>query len=279
MMREKNNGGDGVGQRIGLLGIGAIGRDVVEYLSAPHKDREFFVLRRSDDQLDLPHVHQLRSIDDLISVRPDIVVEAAGHHALEHSVPALLRAGVPVIAASVGSLVQENGSGLMADVLKKLADDHHARLLLPAGAIGGLDYIGAVAHLPDLRIVYTSRKPPAAWHDELTKQKIDPASLKNELALFEGSVAAAAALYPRNLNVAATLALACGRPETVSVRVVVDPAARGNIHEIVCESCAGSARFEFINAPAPSNPKTSMVTALSLAHGVEEFLAGQTGRH
>jgi aspartate dehydrogenase len=61
--------------------------------------------------------------------------------------------------------------------------------------------------------------------------------------------------------------------------VVVDPAARGNIHEIVCESAAGSARFEFINAPAPSNPKTSMVTALSLAHGVEEFLAGQTGRH
>lgn len=268
-----------MGQRIGLLGIGAIGRDVVDCLAAQNKDREFFVLRRSDDPLNLPRVHQLRSIEELIAAHPDIVVEAAGHHALEHYVPALLRAGMPVVAASVGPLVQENGQGLIADVLQKVAQDHHARLILPAGAIGGLDYIGAVAHLPDLRIVYTSRKPPAAWADELAAMSIDPGSLKAEHVLLEGSVSQAAARYPRNLNVAATLALACGRIGVVSVRVVVDPAARGNTHEIFCESSAGSARFEFINAPAPSNPKTSMVTALSLAHCVEEFLAGYAGRN
>ena len=268
-----------MGQRIGLLGIGAIGRDVVDYLGARRSDLEFLVLRRSDGALDLPRVRQLHTLDEMLDARPAIVVEAAGHHALESCVPALLRAGIPVIAASVGSLVQDSSHGLMADMLKTIAQEHHARLLLPAGAIGGLDYIGSVALLPDLRIVYTSRKPPAAWADELAALKIDPASLRAEHVLFEGSVTQAAALYPRNLNVAATLALACGRISAVSVRVVVDPAARGNTHDIFCESSAGSARFEFINAPAPSNPKTSMVTALSLAHCVEDFLAGQAGRN
>ncbi len=173
--------------------------------------------------------------------------------------------------------MQETERGILSDVLTKIARASHARLLLPAGAIGGLDYIGAVSLLPDLRIVYTSRKPPEAWADELALRAIEPSSLQHELTLFEGSVAQAAALYPRNLNVAATLALACGRPEVVSVRVVVDPKALGNTHEILCESAAGSARFEFVNAPAPSNPKTSMVTALSVAHCVDEFLAARTG--
>lgn len=272
MSFTKENGADMQGWRIGLLGIGAIGRDVVQYIASKRRDSEFIVLRRSADAVDLPHVRQVGTIEDLLAARPDIVVEAAGHHAIESYVPFLLRNGVPVVAASVGSLLQETTNGVMSDILVAVAREGHARLLLPAGAIGGLDYIAAVSRLPDLRIVYTSRKPQEAWLDELARRDIDPASLKSELMLFEGSVAQAAALYPRNLNVAATLALGCGRPEIVSVRVVVDPAARGNTHEIVCESSAGYARFEFVNAPAPSNPKTSMVTALSLAYCVEDFL-------
>lgn len=261
------------GWRIGVLGFGAIGRDVVTQLGARHADAQFLVLRRSADPIDLANARQVPTIEDLVAARPDVVIEAAGHQALETCVPLLLKSGLSVIAASVGSLVQADDRGVMGDVLKAMAAPG-ARLVIPAGAIGGLDYIGAVALLPDLRIAYTSRKPPEAWADELASRGIEPASLKAELVLFEGSVIEAAARYPRNLNVAAALALAAGRSDTVSVRVVVDPAARGNTHEIACESSAGSARFEFVNAPAPANPKTSMVTALSLVHCVEQFLAG-----
>jgi aspartate dehydrogenase len=56
------------------------------------------------------------------------------------------------------------------------------------------------------------------------------------------------------------------------VRVVADPAARGNTHEIEAKSAAGEAHFRFVNAPSPDNPKTSMVTALSLAAAVRRVL-------
>jgi aspartate dehydrogenase len=261
------------GWRIGLLGFGAIGRDVLSQLGVRHADAQFVVLRRNGDSIDVPNTRQVRTIEALVATRPDVVIEAAGHQALEASVPVLLKSGISVIAASVGSLVQPDDRGVLGDVLQVMAAPG-ARLVIPAGAIGGLDYIGAVALLPDLRIAYTSRKPPEAWADELASRGLEPALLQSELVLFEGSVSEAAARYPRNLNVAATIALAAGRSDVVSVRVVVDPAARGNTHEIACESSAGSARFEFINAPAPANPKTSMVTALSLVHCVEQYLAG-----
>jgi aspartate dehydrogenase len=262
------------GWRLGLIGIGAIGRDVLHHLSARHANARFTILRRSTGADDLPsNVDEVDSVEALIAAHPDLVIEAAGHHAIEASIPRILAAGIPVVAASVGCLVQETASGTLASDLQILAAGKHARLILPAGAIGGLDYVGTVAMLPELRITYTSRKPPEAWADELARLGIDGATLAGEHVLFEGSVAEAAALYPRNLNVAATLALAAGRMDAVSVRVVVDPAARGNTHEIDCRSSAGTARFEFVNAPAPANPKTSMVTALSLVHCVEEFFA------
>lgn len=260
------------GWRIGVIGFGAIGRDVVDLLAARRSDARFIVLRRSPGPLDAPGMKSVVALDEMIAERPDVVVEAAGHHALETCVPVLLRRGISVIAASVGPLVQETETGLFWDDLVAAAQEGGARLVLPAGAIGGLDYIRAAALSPNLRIAYTSRKPPDAWRDELDKRGVDPAALRGEIVLFEGSVAEAAALYPRNLNVAATLALACGEPRRVRVRVVVDAAARGNTHEIECESAAGTARFEFVNAPAPSNPKTSMLTALSLVHCVEDFL-------
>ena len=259
--------------RIGLLGIGAIGRDVVSLIGDRRPDTEFIVLRRSGGDLGIPGARQVHDIDQMVRARPDVVIEAAGHQALETCVPALLAHGVSVIAASVGSLIQAGESGVMCETLKTIAAGTGARLVLPAGAIGGLDYISAVALLTDLRVTYTSRKPPEAWADELMRRGLDASQLDSEVILFEGSVAEAAALYPRNLNVAATIALAVGRPDVVSVRVVIDPAARGNIHEIVCESAAGLARFIFLNTPSPKNPKTSMVTALSLIHCVEEFFS------
>jgi aspartate dehydrogenase len=259
---------------IGLIGVGAIGHDVLQHLRARHPDMRFTVLRRTGGDADKSAGEKyVNTIEALTAARPDIVVEAAGHQAIATYVPALLRAGIPVVAASVGSLMSETETGWLGDDLQKLATAHQSLLILPPGAVGGLDYIASVAILPDLKIAYTSRKPPAAWADELALRGLKPADLTGALVLFEGSVAEAAALYPKNLNVAATIALAVGRADAVSVRVVVDPAARGNTHEIDCNSAAGVARFEFVNAPAASNPKTSMVTALSLVHCVEHYLA------
>lgn len=260
-------------RHIGLIGFGAIGQDVVSLMSRASAPVRVTLLRRSAGELDFAgrNVTQVASAAELLAARPALVVEAAGHAAMRDLVPQILDAGVSVVAASAGSLVQDHGGEWLYLALQKRAVATGARIIIPAGAIGGLDYLAAVAGMPDLSVLYTSRKPPGAWRDELETRAISPAAVDGEIVLFEGSVEEAARLYPKNLNVAATLALVIGDPARIGVRVVVDSRARGNTHEIDASSSAGTARFEFINAPAPANPKTSMVTALSVVRAIEDF--------
>jgi aspartate dehydrogenase len=91
--------------------------------------------------------------------------------------------------------------------------------------------------------------------------------------LFEGSARDAARSFPQNLNVAMTLALAGAGMDATKVRVLADPRARGNTHEIDIESEAGRARFVFENTPSALNPKTSALTALSIVHAVRDYFA------
>ncbi len=251
--------------RIGLIGFGAIGRALHAAL-----DAEWTVLMRPGSATVLPpDVRRVESIEALIAAQPAAVVEAAGVEAARVYLPALLDAGLAVIPASVGALADP----AFHECLQALAARSGGRIMLQGGALGGLDYLAAVAPLAETRAVYTSRKPVAAWRAELAALGVDPEALAGEHLLFEGTAADAARLYPRNLNAGLTLALALG-PERVSVRVVADPAAGGNTHEIAVSSPAGTANFRFVNAPAPDNPKTSLLTALSIAAALRPLLGG-----
>jgi aspartate dehydrogenase len=266
--------------RVGLIGLGAIGRDVVSCLSARENPPMILVLRRvsSDGEARFSHVQDVASVEALLEMQPDLVVEAAGQAALEQIGPVILDAGVSLVAASAGALVQSTGDGTLGEVLAAKAKASGARLIIPSGAIGGLDYLAAVAALPNTTVIYTSRKPPAAWRDELEQRGQWAEAQSRPTELFRGSVQEAAQLYPRNLNVAATLALVKGTCQSISVRVVVDPEAAGNTHEIEIFSAAGRARFEFINEPSPANPKTSMVTALSVVQSIDAYFTARPTR-
>ncbi len=253
---------------IGIIGFGAIGRDLATRLLG--EGHGVVVLLRPESPSRAGRPAGIRTVDDaeaLIAARPALVVEAAGQAALAEIAPLLLSAGIDVIAASTGSL---GDPGTFA-ALETAARRGGSRLVVPAGALGGLDYLAALRGTPDARIRYTSRKPPAAWRAELAAAGHDPDGLVGEVVLFEGAPAAAARLYPRNLNAGLTVALAAA-PTPVAARVVADPAVSLNTHEIEVESALGSALMRFANRPSPANPKTSALTAASLAAAVRRLL-------
>lgn len=248
---------------IGLLGFGALAAELVGSFDADAV--EWVALVR--DAGAKPVTSGVRFVDnlpDLVAAAPAAVVEVAGHGAVGAHVPDLLEAGIPVILASAGALSDE---ALSARITQARAQTG-TRLVIPSGAVGGLDYIAAISRLPDAAIRYTSRKPVAAWTAELAARGLDSGS---EVVLFEGSPAEAARLYPKNLNAAFTIAQAAW-PAPLSVRVVADPQAAGNTHEIEATSAAGTAFLRFVNAPSRANPKSSMVTALSLAAALRGLL-------
>jgi aspartate dehydrogenase len=254
------------GIRIGLIGVGAIGHEVARILKSEDAPIEIVALTRrttSDANVDR-WVHRT---DDLIATRPQLVVEAAGHGAVADHVVPILRAGIPVVLASVGALADDHlrGQVMQASQIGK------AELILPSGAIGALDYIKTVSQSANLRIRYCSRKPVAAWEHELVARGLTPDKIDREVVLFEGAAREAALSFPQNLNVAMSLALAGPGIENVEVRVMADPKATGNTHEIEIESAAGRAALTFNNTPSPDNPKTSALTALSIVHAMREY--------
>lgn len=256
----------GEARDIALIGFGAIGRALAADLGRDPAWR-LAVLTRHGGALP-PDLRALADVDALIAARPALAVEAAGQGAVAAHGPALLEAGISLVVASTGALAD---APLLARLMRA-AEAGGARLIVPAGAIGGLDYLAAVASLEGARVRYTSRKPPAAWSEELRALGHDPSRLGAPVVLFEGSAAEAARRYPRNLNAGLAVALAAGGA-LAGVEVVADPEALGNTHEIEVESAAGTASLRFANRPSPGNPKTSAVTALSLAQAVRRHFA------
>lgn len=247
-------------RRIGLVGFGTIASEIEARLRGPGFAFACLLRPHAPSRARVPDgVPVLDTPEALLDWRPELVVEAAGHAAVASVLPGILAAGIPALPASTGALADD---ALLAR-LAEAARSGGSRLIVPSGAVGGLDYLAALRETDEASVRYTSRKPPAAWAPELEAAGLSERAASEEIVLYEGTAREAARLYPKNLNVGLTIALAAGQ-ERVRVRIVSDPQAAGNTHEIETESALGSARLAFVNAPSPTNPKTSALTAASL---------------
>lgn len=260
-------------RRVALIGFGSIAGDLAAALLArrdPGYALGVLLPAESRSRKRVPEGCELLSdLAELQAFRPEIVVEAAGHEAVRDTVPDCLALGLPVLISSIGALHDEAFFAALVETAKASG----GRILLPSGALAGLDYVRAVRDATSLKLRYESRKPPAAWRDELLRRGQDPDALENPLTLFSGNAREAAAAYPLNLNVAAALALAGPGFEAVEVAVICDPAARGNTHAISVDCEYGTLRAEIANTPSPTNPKSSWIVSRSLLAAVEQYFS------
>lgn len=265
-------------ERLGIIGSGAIAGLLIEALSRDlDRPLEAIAILGTPDGAARAraafeaHVGRAAArlaahadVEALIAERPDLVVECAGHDAVRDHVPALLRAGIDVAIVSIGALADD----AVRTRLEAAADAGAARLILSSGALGGVDALAA-ARLAGLdEVVYTSRKPPLAWRGTPAEAVTALDRIACETVLFEGDARRAALAYPKNANVAAMVALAGPGFERTRVRLVADPAATGNTHELTVRSACLDMTISLTGRPMPDNPKTSTTTAYALAREV-----------
>jgi aspartate dehydrogenase len=254
---------------VGLIGYGGIVRDVVAALRDAECGVEIVGAlcrpgRAEPARVALAGIDIVESLDALLARDPTIVAEMAGQQAVAEHGPEILRRGFDFLVISVGALAEPK----LLDRLKAAARDGGGRILLPAGAIGGLDAIAAmrVGGLHSVR--YRSRKPPAAWRGSPAEKVADLDRLTNRTVLYRGSAGEAALLYPQNANAAAAVALAGLGFDATEVELVADPDAPGNVHEIEAEGAAGNFAIQLQGRPSRTNPKTSALVALSIARAL-----------
>lgn len=251
---------------IASLGYGAMAKSLAQSLAAGNSGFRLsgFYLP-PDIQADAePGLIRWRLIEELIASRPDLVVECATHAAVRETVPLLLENGIDVVIVSIGALVEP----ATVARLEEAAKAGNAKAITVSGAIGGLDVLRA-ARLAGLdSVTYVGRKPPAAWKDTPAETLLDLARLDRPATFYEGSATSAARDYPKNTNVTAAVALAGIGFDRTSVRLIADPTATGNVHEVEATGAFGSFRIVLNNRPLPENPKTSWLAALSVEQAV-----------
>lgn len=245
--------------RLGLIGYGTIARTLLAEVGG--EVTVTGVLVRPGREADGQPV--VTTAAELIEGKPDLVIECAGHGAVRDHVPDCLKAGIDVVVASIGALSDD----ALYDTLKSAAKAGGARLILPAGAVGGIDALAALSAAGRPKVRYTGTKPPRAWAGSPAEDTLDLASLTEPQTFFEGTAREAASAYPKNANVAATIALAGAGFDATTVTLVADPAATGNTHEFEAVSDTGRIHFRIENAPS-GNAKTSMATVYSLVREV-----------
>jgi aspartate dehydrogenase len=198
----------------------------------------------------------------------DVVVECApAAHLLDVAEPAL-RSGRTLVVISVGAL-------LSAPHLVDLAQQHGGRIIVPSGALIGLDAVTAAAEGTIASVRLVTRKPPRGLEGapHVTERGIDLAGLTAPLKVFDGSAREAAAGFPANLNVAAALGLAGLGPDRTEVEIWADPGVTRNTHEITVTSDSADFTMKIENIPSDGNPRTGKITALSVVAALRK-LAG-----
>lgn len=243
-----------------LIGYGAIAEEIVRCLGTLDELPALAgVLVRRERQAQVAGGFAVVSdIDALMALRPEVVAECAGHGAVGEFGARVLERGAHLLCASVGALAAPGLAARLAG-----AAVAGAQILIPSGAIAGVDGLLAARSAGLQRVTYTSIKPPAAWAGM-------PADRRE--VFFEGSAREAALRYPQNANVGATVAFAGLGLDRTSVRLVSDPAASGPLGIIEAEGDFGRMRFEIL-AYASRNPKTSTLTAHSMVMALREGMA------
>lgn len=248
--------------RIGVVGLGAIGRAVCRALdagvpglllaaaTAQNRDRARAFL----DALRTPV--PFRDLEGVIAAS-DVVVEASTPQHLETIAPAALGAGRDLVVLSCGGLLGRKD-------WVALAERQRCRILVPSGAIAGLDGVKGAAIGAVASVTMETRKPPrglagAPW---VVQQKIDLDALTEETLIFEGPATEACRAFPANVNVLAALSLAGIGPEHTRTRIYAVPGLARNQHRIRVEGEFGALRIEVENVPS-ENPRTGKLSYLS----------------
>lgn len=254
---------------IGIVGCGAIGRALLKAVEAgklavsvagvasrTEKSARAFLSTLRDPP---PYLDRAHLIAD-----SDLIIEAAGGAVVPGLAGEVFAAGKDLMVISVGALLDH------PEIIGK-SRESGCRLLVPSGAIAGLDGIKSACAGQVSHVTITTRKPPEGLEGApyLVEHKISLAGLSEEREVFSGTAREACRGFPANVNVSAAVSLAGLGPDRTRIRILAVPGLKRNCHDIEVEGEFGRLAVHIENVPS-ENPRTGRLTALSIIRSVQD---------
>ncbi|MFC3123690.1 aspartate dehydrogenase [Pseudoroseomonas globiformis] len=248
---------------VAIGGLGAIGLELARALDRGVEGFRLIAVASRDTEKARAAVAGFRAPPRVVPVEAlaeaEIVIEAAPAAAFAAIARPAIAAGRVLLACSGGALMRQME-------LVEEAEASGARIIVPTGALVGLDAVRAAAYGRVDSVVIETRKPPRglAGAPYLERNGISLDGLAEAKLVFQGNALEAAEGFPANVNVAAALAMAGIGPQRTEVRLWADPAAERNIHTIRVEAEAARFSMTIEGMPSPDNPRTGRMTPLSV---------------
>ena len=259
--------------RVALAGLGAIGVEVarrlqngaipgVELVAVSARDEE----RARATLSNMSSSARVMKLAELAGVA-DLVIECAPAALMDDIARPVLNAGKRLMVLSVGAL-------LSRPEIMQLAIERGGQIIVPTGALLGLDAVCAAAEGQIHSVQMTTRKPPNGLLGApyLVKNRINIEQIREPLRVFSGTAREAASGFPANLNVAVALSLAGIGPDRTRLDIWADPTVTRNTHRIQVHSDSATIDMMIENIPS-ENPKTGRITPLSVVAAVRKLHA------
>ena len=260
--------------KIGILGCGAIGTRIARSIKTECEDLacvtalfDINPAKALNLSKHLPQKNIVQKTYAQLLNHCDLVVEAVNAPDTYELIRQALIAKKDVLVMSVGKMLD-------GEAILKLAQKQNCRLLIPSGAIAGIDAIKAASLGKIHRIILTTRKPIYGFADNtyVQQKRINLSQITKETVLFDGNVKEAVKCFPQNINVAATISLASSAKDKLRIRIATSPEFKVNSHEIEVTGEFGRMVTKTENVVCPDNPKTSYLAVLSAIVTLKQYL-------
>jgi aspartate dehydrogenase len=260
--------------KLAIAGLGAIGLAVARRIDAGAVPGLVLAAAAARDEAKarrlVAGLHRAPELVGLAALAEiaDVIVEC---------LPPKLFAAVAKPAVAKGRILMPLSVGALIDHMElvDLARQTGARIIVPTGALLGLDAVRATAEGRIASATIITRKPPAglAGAPLLVERALSVEGLEAPLRVFAGSAREAIAGFPANVNVAVALSLAGIGPDKTQVEVWADPAVTRNTHTVIVKSDSSDLTMTIENIPSEENPRTGRITALSVLAALRRLTA------
>ena len=260
--------------RITIVGCGSIGSRLAKAADDMEEVKRIYLVDIRKDLADnvaasLRKAIVVDSVEDEL-YHCDLVIEASSQAAAKEVAPKVVARGVDIMIMSVGSLVDDD----YRNTLFQSAKEHEAKIFIPTGALCGVDGLRSAScdEIDSVELITTKGPKSLAGVQYLVDKGIEVDKIKEKTVIYSGPAREAVKIFPKNINVAATVSLLGLGFDRTKVTIVVDPEAKSNSHELIVKGKFGTMNCHTYNVPSPDNPKTSYLASLSAISALKRII-------